>query len=165
MVDDLLKASAAARYLGVTRQRIYELAASGRIGQRVAGYWVFSSRELEQYRKQRGQNLGGRPRHKHGQSGVQATRPQQAVPLESGKRLIIEQYIEAALRYATVQPLPSGGYVGASLDFPELNAFATTRAECTDRLQSDMERLVRESLRYGRALPSIDGLMPTSTDL
>jgi predicted RNase H-like HicB family nuclease len=86
------------------------------------------------------------------------------VLLQTEKTEVVEQYIAAALRYATVQPLPSGGYVGASLDFPEVNAQAMTRAECADVLQTNLARLVQEKLRLGQPLPVIDGLMPTATD-
>jgi predicted RNase H-like HicB family nuclease len=164
MVDELLKASAAARYLGVTRQRIYELAATGRLGQRIAGYWVFSPAELDQYREQRSYNLGGRPRHEQAQAEVQERVEQHDVAQGHGPVGTVERYVAAALSYATVQPLPSGGYIGASLDFPEINALATTRAECASLLQTQLEQLIQAKIRLGQALPVIDGLTPTATN-
>lgn len=164
MGDELISASAAARYLGVTRQRIYELASMGRLGQRIAGYWVFSPAELDQYREQRRHKIGGRPRDEQVQVGVQASEGQQDVPPPAGTTGTVERYLAAALSYATVQPLPSGGYVGASLDFPEINVLAATRAECANLLQADLEYLIQEKIRLGQPLPSIDGLAPTAVD-
>ncbi len=58
--EDLLTAADAARELGVSRQRMTELANQGRLGRRVAGrYWVFTRKEIEEYKRQR---RVGRPR-------------------------------------------------------------------------------------------------------
>jgi excisionase family DNA binding protein len=60
---DLLDAVQAADYLGVNRQRIYELARAGRIGQRVGALWVFPRQQLDAYKAARAQRpKGGRPR-------------------------------------------------------------------------------------------------------
>jgi len=61
MTDNLLKATEAAAYLGVHRSRIYVLAESGRLGHKVAGYWVFTKEELDHYRAE-GKSKGGRPK-------------------------------------------------------------------------------------------------------
>ncbi len=61
MADELLKAVQAAKYLGITRQRVYELAEAGRLGQRIAGYWVFSKAELDAF-KAAPKSKGGRPK-------------------------------------------------------------------------------------------------------
>ncbi len=164
MVDELLKASQAARYLGVTRQRIYELALVGRLGQRMAGYWVFSKAELDLYREQRTDNHGGRPSHKQGRATADENGRQHVEAREPRKQGAVEQYLEAALRYVAVQPLSSGGYVGASLDFPELNTFGVTRSECVNCLQIELERLIREKLRLGQPLPAIDGVTLSPAD-
>ena len=59
---DLLNAVQAAEYLGVNRQRIYELARAGRIGRRVGSLWIFTRRELEIYQEERARRpKGGRP--------------------------------------------------------------------------------------------------------
>ena len=62
MDEDLLNAPQAAAYLGITKQRIYELANNGRIGRKIGGYWLFSRAELDDYNKQRAERPdGGRP--------------------------------------------------------------------------------------------------------
>lgn len=61
MSDDEVLPGEAAEILQVNRQRINELARSGRIGRQVAGrYWVFSRAELEAF-KAAPKNKGGRP--------------------------------------------------------------------------------------------------------
>jgi hypothetical protein len=60
MDSDYLNAVQAA-YLGVNRQRIYQLAKVGRIGREVAGYRVFSREELDAFKAQP-KPKGGRPR-------------------------------------------------------------------------------------------------------
>ena len=47
--EEFLNAQQAAAYLGVHRQRIYQLADEGKIGRKVAGYWVFTRAELDAY--------------------------------------------------------------------------------------------------------------------
>lgn len=60
--DELITAGEAARIAGVSRQRINELASSGRLGKQVAGrYWVFTRDEVEAYRDAP-KNKGGRPK-------------------------------------------------------------------------------------------------------
>jgi excisionase family DNA binding protein len=59
---DYLTAEQAAQYLGVKRQRIYNLVSEGRLGQRVDGYLVFTKEELDEYIAQRATRpKGGRP--------------------------------------------------------------------------------------------------------
>jgi predicted RNase H-like HicB family nuclease len=149
MADEVLKASDAARYLGITRQRIYELAATGRLGHRVAGYWVFTTAELDGYRVERGSNSGGRPRK------ASAGAPQaEAVPPTTP----VDAYVAAVLRYAMVQQLPSGSYIGESLDFPGLIARGATRAECALALAERINAAVAAARAAGQSLPEIDGL-------
>lgn len=60
--QEYLTADQAAEYLGVKRQRIYNLVSEGRIGQRVDGYLVFTHEELAEYKAQRDTRpKGGRP--------------------------------------------------------------------------------------------------------
>jgi excisionase family DNA binding protein len=59
--NEYLNAVQAAEYLGVRRQRVYELVEDGRIGRKIAGYWVFTTTELDAYKAQKGVNKGGRP--------------------------------------------------------------------------------------------------------
>jgi excisionase family DNA binding protein len=59
--EEYLNAVEAAAYLGLHRSRIYALADSGRLGKKLAGYWVFSKAELDAY-KQTSLRQGGRPR-------------------------------------------------------------------------------------------------------
>ena len=67
---DLLDAVQAAEYLGVNRQRIYELAHAGRIGQRVGALWVFPRQQLDAYNAARTQRpKGGRPKKQRGTAG------------------------------------------------------------------------------------------------
>ena len=59
----LLSASQAARHLGVTHQRLYQLAEAGRLGRRVGTTWIFSESELDGYKQERAQRpKGGRPK-------------------------------------------------------------------------------------------------------
>ncbi len=61
--QDYLSAVQAAKYLGVNRQRVYELADAGRLGRRLAGYWVFTLAELDAYKQDRAERpKGGRPK-------------------------------------------------------------------------------------------------------
>jgi excisionase family DNA binding protein len=59
--DQYLNAVQAAEYLGVERQRIYQLAKEGVIGRKIAGYLVFTREELDRYRNQP-KDKGGRPK-------------------------------------------------------------------------------------------------------
>jgi excisionase family DNA binding protein len=55
-LESLYTAGKAAKYLGVSRQRIYELAQAGRMGKRIGGddgVWVFSKAELDAYKEER----------------------------------------------------------------------------------------------------------------
>ncbi len=61
--QNYLSAVQAAHYLGVNRQRVYELADAGRLGRRLAGYWVFTQAELDAYKQERAERpRGGRPK-------------------------------------------------------------------------------------------------------
>ncbi|MDP9316926.1 MAG: helix-turn-helix domain-containing protein [Chloroflexota bacterium] len=65
-----LNALEAAEYLGVNKQRVYELARAGRIGRRIGGYWLFTETELEAYKAQRElRPRGGRPRKRSVNAG------------------------------------------------------------------------------------------------
>lgn len=149
MALDYLKASDAAQYLGVTRQRIYELAATGRLGARLAGYWVFTLAELDAYRDERQTNRGGRPRL----AAAAATAVPEDVAGEG-------PYLAAILRFAMIQRLPSGSFVGESLDFPGLSAAGATRAECEHALVELLRAAVADAVRAGAPLPEIDGVPP-----
>lgn len=59
--NEYLNAAQAAEYLDVKKQRIYELTEDGRIGRKIAGYWVFTKEELDLYKASRGDRKGGRP--------------------------------------------------------------------------------------------------------
>ncbi len=59
--DHYLNAVQAAEYLGVERQRIYQLAKEGVMGRKIAGYLVFTHEELDRYRDQP-KDKGGRPK-------------------------------------------------------------------------------------------------------
>ena len=84
--QEYLSAIQAAQYLGVNRQRVYELAAAGHLGRRLAGYWVFTRAELDAYRQERTfRPKGGRPKSDAPRAGrvVGATtseRPQSRKP-------------------------------------------------------------------------------------
>jgi excisionase family DNA binding protein len=60
---EYLNAVQAAKYLGISRPRIYELAKAGRIGRHVAGFWLFTAAELDTFKQERAQRpKGGRPK-------------------------------------------------------------------------------------------------------
>ena len=62
--QEYLSAVQAAKYLGVNRQRVYELADAGRIGRRLGGYWLFTQAELDAYNQERAERpKGGRPKN------------------------------------------------------------------------------------------------------
>ena len=67
MVNDVeyLNAQQAAEYLGVTTQRIYQLAVGRRIGKQIAGFWVFTKAELDAFQTQP-KSKGGRPKAEAG---------------------------------------------------------------------------------------------------
>ena len=57
-----LNARQAAAYLGVKRQRVYDLVAAGRLLPLSPGLFVFTQAALEQYKQERAQRpKGGRP--------------------------------------------------------------------------------------------------------
>ena len=60
-LSELLTADQAAAYLGVTRQRVYTLAWSGKLGQRVGSTWLFTRPELDAWQAQP-KSKGGRPK-------------------------------------------------------------------------------------------------------
>lgn len=61
--QELLNGMQAAAYVGVNKQRIYELARAGRIGKQIGGYWLFTPEELDAYKAERAQRpKGGRPK-------------------------------------------------------------------------------------------------------
>ncbi len=65
--DELMSAVQAAEYLGVIRQRVYDLASRGRLGRRVGNLWLFSKAELDAYKAERASKpKGGRPKHEAG---------------------------------------------------------------------------------------------------
>ena len=57
--DELINAVAAAAHLGITPARVYLLSQEGKIGRKVAGYWVYTRPELDRWKAQR---RNGRPR-------------------------------------------------------------------------------------------------------
>ena len=62
MEEELLTTGDAAKYLGMSRQRIIELADNGKIPSRRAGkFWLFHQADLDQW-KQAPKSKGGRPK-------------------------------------------------------------------------------------------------------
>lgn len=59
-MEDVLIGNKAAKYLEVTRQRLHQLTQEG-MGQKVSGHWLFTRKELDEY-KAREKDKGGRPR-------------------------------------------------------------------------------------------------------
>jgi hypothetical protein len=65
MVDeDYLNTTEAAAYLAISKQRIHILAQQGRLGRKIAGHFIFTRQELDEYRVQP-KSKGGRPRSHH----------------------------------------------------------------------------------------------------
>lgn len=60
-MEDLLMGDEAAAYLGLSRQRLYQLAASGIVGRRLGSHWIFTRAELDAY-KASDKSKGGRPK-------------------------------------------------------------------------------------------------------
>ena len=60
-LDDLLDVNAAAKRLGVSVKRVYQIADKGRIGTRHGTRWRFTPHELDAYRGAT-RRQGGRPR-------------------------------------------------------------------------------------------------------
>lgn len=60
---EYLNMKQAAKYLGVTIQRVQVLAKQGRIGTQMAGHWLFTKEDLDRYdQERRGRKGGPRPR-------------------------------------------------------------------------------------------------------
>ena len=59
--QEFLNANEAAEYLGVHRQRVYQLIREKGLGRKIAGYWVFTKAELDAY-LQAPKGPGGRPK-------------------------------------------------------------------------------------------------------
>ena len=51
--DPLYTVGRAAKYLGVSRQRIYELLAAGRFGERIGGVWFVRQSQLDSFKSER----------------------------------------------------------------------------------------------------------------
>ncbi len=64
-MEELLMGGEAARYAGLSRQRLYQLASRGEVGRKVSGHWVFTRAELEAY-KAAPKHKGGRPKDEAG---------------------------------------------------------------------------------------------------
>ena len=62
-MEDLLMGDEAARYAGLSRQRLYQIASSGEVGRKLSGHWVFTREELDAY-KAAPKSKGGRPKPK-----------------------------------------------------------------------------------------------------
>jgi excisionase family DNA binding protein len=60
--SEYLNGVQAAEYLGVSKQRIYELRDSRRIGRIIGGYWLFTKSELDHYKATKYQRKTGRPK-------------------------------------------------------------------------------------------------------
>ncbi len=61
--QNLLSARQAATYLGVTHQRLYQLAEAGRFGRQLGTTWIFTQQELDGYKQERMHRpKGGRPK-------------------------------------------------------------------------------------------------------
>ena len=59
--DELMTATEAAQYLGISRARVSLLAKQRRLGKQIAGrYNVFTRAELDAYKAQAPQNKGGK---------------------------------------------------------------------------------------------------------
>jgi excisionase family DNA binding protein len=59
--EELMTATEAAEYLGISRARVSLLAKQGRLGRQIAGrYNVFTRAELDIYKAQAPQNKGGK---------------------------------------------------------------------------------------------------------
>ncbi len=70
MNKDLMTTHEAAAELGISRQRVLELAKAGRLGKKVEGlvpYYVFTREEVEQYKNS--PRRGGRPKEEAGMLG------------------------------------------------------------------------------------------------
>ncbi len=74
-MDDLLTATQAADYLGVSRQRINQITKEG-YGQRVGSVWLFTREELDRWKAQPAKGPGGRPKRAAGSSALGLTQPQ-----------------------------------------------------------------------------------------
>ncbi len=67
MKEDLMLTHEAAAELGISRQRVLELAKAGRLGRKIEGlvpYYVFTREEVEQYKNS--PRRGGRPKEEAG---------------------------------------------------------------------------------------------------
>ncbi len=67
MEEDLMLTHEAAAELGISRQRVLELAKAGRLGRKIEGlvpYYVFTREEVEQYKNS--PRRGGRPKEEAG---------------------------------------------------------------------------------------------------
>ncbi len=68
MQDDLMTTHEVAAELGISRQRVLELAKAGRLGRKVEGlmpYYVFTPEEVARYKNS--PRKGGRPKPEAGQ--------------------------------------------------------------------------------------------------
>ncbi len=70
-MDDILVGVDAAKELGLSKQRLYELASAGRMGQKVGSHWLFTRTELEAYKLSK-KSKGGRPKEEAGPLAMEA---------------------------------------------------------------------------------------------
>ncbi len=60
--SEYLNGVQAAEYLGISKQRVYEIRDSHRVGRIVGGYWLFTKSELDHYRNTKHERKAGRPK-------------------------------------------------------------------------------------------------------
>ena len=73
-------------------------------------------------------------------------------------RHILSDYLERAMAQAVYDKLDDGTYSGRIPSCRGVLAFAMNLSECQDELRSVLEDWILVGLKFGHALPVIDGL-------
>ncbi len=68
------------------------------------------------------------------------------------------EYVQAAMRNASYDALPTGGWFGALPQFHAVMAWGVTAEACRQALQADLESAIEEAVRNNRRLPQLDGV-------
>jgi predicted RNase H-like HicB family nuclease len=75
-----------------------------------------------------------------------------------GVRLMLSEYIRAAMRRATYEILSDGTYYGEISGFQGVYANEGTLENCRQQLQEVLEGWIILGLRLGHKLPVVDGI-------
>ena len=75
-----------------------------------------------------------------------------------GLQFVLSDYLKAGLSRASVKELEDGSFAGRISGCPGVLVFADSEQACRDELRSTFEEWVLFGLKFGDALPILDGI-------